>query len=398
MERFYNQVIQDHFKKNRQMLFLMGPRQVGKTTISQMLGKIDDGTFYYNWDDERDREARSIGEARGLASHQKSEPLLIFDEIHKHRGWKLFLKALYDIYPHKAHILVTGSARLDVYQRGGDSLMGRYFLYRINPLSVAELAYPDSIAHGVRPAPARLDDNAFDRLWTYGGFPDPFLKGDPQYYLQWKRLKYQQLFREDLRDLTRVHELSQIELLAKLLSHQVGQQTSYTSLSRKVRVSDQTIRSWLKTLSSLYYSFEVRPYSKNIAKSLVKEPKYYLYDWSLCEDDSARAENMVACHLLKAVHFWTDFGLGEYDLFYLRDKEKREVDFLVTKDGDPYFLVEVKLTDGKKTSPSLHHFQKQLNAPYAFQVVIDMPYVDKNCFLGPEPLIVSARTFLSQLV
>ena len=178
----------------------------------------------------------------------------------------------------------------------------------------------------------------------------------------------------------------------------VGKQTSYESLAKTVRATGVSIRKWINTLNSLYYSFEVRPWSKNISRSLIKEPKYYLWDWSDIEDEGAKGENFIACHLLKAVHYWTDFGFGNYGLYYLRDKEKREVDFLVTKNDKPWFLVEVKHKRNHGIDPSLYHFQEQTKAPHAFQVVVDLPFVNKNCFEESGPIIVPAKTFLSQLI
>ena len=159
-----------------------------------------------------------------------------------------------------------------------------------------------------------------------------------------------------------------------------------------------TIRSWIETLCSLYYCYELRPWSKNIARALIKEPKYFLWDWAQVSDMGARAENFVASHLLKAVHFWTDAGFGRYDLYYIRDKDQREVDFLVTHQDEPWFLVEVKMSDNKGIAPALSYFQKATGAKHAFQVVLDLPWVNRNCFEENRPVIVPARTFLSQLV
>jgi len=403
MKRFYKRLVEEHLRSYRQMLFLMGPRQVGKTTLASELLLEWELARYFNWDDQADQQVilggtAQVAEEAMLRKHSEEHPLIIFDEIHKYRRWKLFLKGLYDAYPDKADILVTGSARLDVYQRGGDSLMGRYFSYRIHPFSVAELANPEEYAEDIRPHPKRIDEALFQALWRFGGFPDPLTKGEERFFLRWQKTRYRQLFREDIRELTQVQELQQLELLAELLRLQVGQLSSYASLARKVRISDQTVRKWLKILAATYYCFEVRPWSKNVARSLIKEPKYYLWDWSLVDDEGQRAENFVASHLLKAVHFWNDHGLGDYCLHYIRDKEKREVDFLVTKNRSPFLLVEVKKHDGRTLSPSLQFFRAQLQPNYTFQVVIDLPFGDRSCFLGPEPLIVSAQTFLSQLV
>ncbi len=403
MKRLYYAAIMDHIWENRQMLFLMGPRQVGKTTTCRSLRDGANPFFYFTWDDSADREQiltgpRAIAMGMGLAGLLEFKPIVVFDEIHKYSGWKDFLKGFYDLYSDLAHILVTGSARLDVYKKGGDSLMGRYFLYRFHPLSVAEIANPTFPSGEVRSEPIAISDAAFDALWRYGGYPDPFLKANERFFNRWSQLRLQLLFQEDIRDLTRIQELKQLEVLAALLRLQVGAQTSYESLAKKVRVTGHTIRNWIETLHSLYYCFELRPWSTNIARALIKEPKYYLWDWAQVADPGARAENFVASHLLKAVHFWTDAGFGQYGLHYIRDKDQRKVDFVVTRNNEPWFLVEVKLSDHKELSPALSYFQKQTGAAHAFQVVIDLPWVDRNCFAVTQPVIVPARTLLSQLI
>ncbi|MDN3507946.1 MAG: AAA family ATPase, partial [Simkaniaceae bacterium] len=338
-----------------------------------------------------------IAEAIKL-DHLKNEiPVVVFDEIHKFSDWKNFLKGLYDSYPKKLHIIVTGSARLDVYKKGGDSLMGRYFMYRFHPFTVGEILRQTISQSKIIATPKEISDDDFDALLEYGGFPDPFIKRNKRFFNQWKNLRFQQIFQEEVRDLTRIQELSQLEKLARILGENAGSQISYVTLSKMVRSTNVTVRKWIDTLRSLYYLFEVRPYSKNITRSLVKEPKYYLWDWSGIDDKGKRAENFTALHLLKAVQFWTDFGFGKFELHYLRDKEKREVDFLVTKDEKPWFLVEVKCKSAS-LSPSLSYFQQQTGAPHAFQIAFDLPYVDKDCFLETAPTIIPAKTFFSQLI
>ena len=404
MRRFYTKIFEEHFKEHRQMLFVMGPRQAGKTTTSLMVKEDWGAGYYFNWDQLADRTkilAGSEAIAREIGLDQLSEqvPLIIFDEIHKYPEWKNFLKGFYDSYPDQVKIIVTGSARLNVFKKGGDSLMGRYFYYRFHPLTVAEIIEPETIPSSeFRPFPQSIDEDKLNALLNFGGFPDPFLKDNKRFSNRWKSLRLEQLFEEDILTLSRVQEIGQMEVLAELIRLQAGQLISNESLAKKVRVSSPTIRNWLEILKSFYYCFEVKPYSKNIARSLIKEPKYYLWDWSLCEENGGRIENFIAAHLHKAVHFWTDYGFGDYHLNFLRDKEKREVDFVIVKDGSPWMLVEVKSSNNKNISPSLAYFQEMTRAPYAFQVVLDMPFVNKSCFeIKNKPVIVPARTFLSSL-
>ncbi len=205
----------------------------------------------------------------------------------------------------------------------------------------------------------RLDDERFDALLRFGGFPEPFLRQQQRFYNRWRRLRTQQLFKEDLRDLTRIQELGQVEVLAELVRDRAGCLTSYSSLANTLNASVDSVRRWLGTLGALYYCFPVRPWSKNVTRALRKEPKYYLSDWSLLADRGAKAENLVASALLKAVHLWTDHGFGDYGLYFVRDKEKREVDFVVVADGEPWFLVEVKASGAAPLSPHLRRFQAQ---------------------------------------
>ena len=403
MKRIYTEVIKHHISSWRQMVFIMGPRQVGKTTLSLTLKNDKKNVYYFNWDNQKDRSfillgPNAIAEKIGLERLIQELPVVIFDEIHKYTHWKTFLKGLYDSYPNKIQIVVTGSARMEVFNKGGESLMGRYFPYRLHPLTVGEIVRPEMHDTEVWFEPRELDDASFEKLLKFGGFPDPYIKAENRFVNKWRSLRIKQLFEDDMRDLTRIREVSQLEVLAELLRHQVGSFVSYESLSKKLQVTGKTVRHWLSTLQALYYLFEIRPWTKNVARSLLKEPKYYLWDWSLCYEPGALAENCIASHLHKAVHFWTDIGFGTYDLHFVRDKQKREVDFLVSKNGLPWFLVEVKNGNSKTISPHLKHFHKELKTAYAFQVVLNMPYESVNCFAETKPVIVSAKTFLSQLI
>lgn len=401
MKRVYEHIAKEHFEGNRQMLFLMGPRQVGKTTTARQSAEQLGAMIYLNWDNSDDRRRilagpAAIAETLDLDRLQEDVPVCVLDELHKHGRWKELLKGLFDTYGDRARFLVTGSARLDVFKAGGDSLMGRYFGHRMHPLSVGELVDPKLPGDLVRP-PSPVTDDAFDALLRFGGFPEPFLRADTRFWRRWSRTRDAQLFKEDLRDLTQVRELGQVEVLAELVRERSGQLTSYSSLARAIGASVDSVKRWLGILEALYFCFSLRPWHRNVARSLRKEPKYFPWDWSQTPGEGARAESFVASALLKAVHLWTDRGEGELGLFFIRDKEKREVDFVVVRDGEPWFLVEVKSSGKVGLSPHLAHFQQQTGAAHAFQVALDLPYVDRNCFERSEPIIVPARTLLSQL-
>ncbi len=397
--RVYDPILREHLGRNRQMAFVSGPRQVGKTTTCRARA---DATL--NWDDLDHRELvlagpRRVVEALGLDRLSETPPVVLFDELHKFARWKSFLKGLFDSYGGRMKILVTGSSRLDVYRRGGDSLMGRYFLYRMHPFSVAEVLLRDPAEPpGLLGPPREIDDADFEALWKHGGFPEPYLRRDIRFTRRWRTLRFAQLVREEMRDLTRIQQLDQLEVLVRLLSDRSGQQIVYDNLARQVRVAADTVRRWVATLADLHLGFLVRPWFRNLSRSLRKEPKWYLRDWSGVEDPGQRAETFVACHLAKAVDGWNDLGLGDFELAYLRDKERREVDLLVVRDGEPWILVEVK-HGGDSLSPHLRYYQDRLGALFAFQVSVAADYVGRSCFEDPgRPLIVPVRTLLSQLL
>jgi predicted AAA+ superfamily ATPase len=395
--RVYDDVLRQHLDARRQMAFVSGPRQVGKTTTCRGVGSE---VVYANWDDQDDRALilrgpKAVVAELGLERARAVPPILVLDELHKYRRWRTFLKGLFDRHGERLRVIVTGSARLDVYRRGGDSLMGRYLPYRMHPLSAGELLDPSPPTQELR-APGDLDVPLWDALLEHGGYPEPFVARERSFSRRWRRLRTQQLVREDVRDLTGIQEIGQLEVLTVLLEGRSGQQLSYSSLAREINVAVDTVRRWVATLTALYHGFLLRPYFRNVTKALRKEPKWYLRDWSGISDAGARTETFVACHLLKAVELWEDLGLGTYELRYLRDKEKREVDFLVLRNHAPWFLIEVKQSDTRLSS-TLGHFQKQTNVRHAVQGVMDLPYEEVDCFGRSDPCVVPVRTLLSQL-
>ena len=395
--RIYRTIVDDHFSRCGQMAFLSGPRQVGKTTVGEGVA-----SHYLSWDDDDVRRTvlsgqKAVIDKYALASLSKEDKIVVFDEIHKYRRWKQFLKGFYDAYAKGLKVIVTGSAKMDVYKKGGDSMMGRYFPYRMHPLSVAELLDvslpPDSLVR----SPAKLKDGEWDALLRYGGFPDPFVRRDARFSRRWNALRFEQLTQVDIRDLTQIVELDQLKMLAEILGHRSGEQLVYASLGKEVQVSEITTRNWVATLCSFYFGFLVKPWSQHMENAIRKTPKWFLRDWSGITDIGKRNETILACHLLKAVEYWTDMGFGECDLYYIRDKQKKEADFLVSKDGKPWFLAEAKTSD-TKLSPALSAYQKATGAKHAFQVVFNLPFEDVDCFTYADPTIVPAKTFLSQLV
>jgi len=393
--RLYDAMLKEHFAENRQMAFVSGPRQVGKTTTCRL-----EGTDYLNWDNADDRRVilrgpASVAERLSLDQLRTPLPIGVFDELHKHVKWKSFLKGFFDVYGERVRLIVTGSSRLDVFRRGGDSLMGRYFLYRMHPFSVAECLRVTAPSTPIQP-PMPLPDVDWTALWEHGGFPEPFLRRDSTFTLRWRGLRHDQLMKEDIREVALVQDLGALEHLSLLLAERTGQQLIFSSLAQEVGIATDTVRRWVDLLGRLHFGFRVRPWFSNVAKALRKEPRWFLRDWSGIDDDGARTETFIACHLLKAVEGWSDLGLGRFELRYLRDKLKREVDFLVVRDRKPWLLVAVKMRD-TALSDSLRYFQAATRAAYAFQAVVDLPYVDVDCFGRSDPVVVPARTLFKSV-
>lgn len=349
------------------MVFIGGPRQVGKTTLARSLGERDYSDYtYLNWDRRDDRRAI-------IAEQFKAESkLLIFDELHKYKKWKNYLKGVFDTSNRKFHILATGSARLDLYRRGGDSLMGRYHYYRLHPFSLKEvLDIEPHIQEGKELQFSEVSSRVtqvFSQLLHFGGFPEPFLSTNEQTLRRFHNERVDRLIREDIRDLESLRDLSALQVLVELLPDKVGALLSVNSLREDLQVAHKTISLWMDILERFYYHFRIYPFASTRIKSLRKEPKLYLWDWSQVLKEGPRLENIVASHLLKLVHFLYDALGHKAELYFVRDREGHEVDFLVTIGKKPWFAVEVKQSD-QQVSKSLRYIQERLHIPFLYQVV-----------------------------
>jgi len=365
------------FARRHKIALVSGPRQCGKTTMAKMLLAERAVGGYYNWDEFEFRHAWAKQPSVVLPPRKgRAVPLVVLDEIHKDRLWKRNLKGLYDTLERPCDFLVTGSARLNVYRRGSDSLLGRYFHFRLHPFSLREMedatVMPPDVAldamFGRTSKPSRSAEDNLSAMMTYGPFPEPLFEQDERAAKLWRRNHEQIVIREDLRDISRLPDLGRIEMMTALLPERVGSLFSIASLRENLEVSFDTVRRWLTYLKEVYYLFEVKPWSRSIPRSLRREGKVYLWDCAAVPTEAARFENLVASHLLKACHYWTDTGEGEFDLFYLRDKERREIDFLIVRDGKPWLPVEAKFAD-VEPSPNWGKFAPLLGCKRGLQLV-----------------------------
>ena len=285
------------------MIFLAGPRQSGKTTLAKLIAETFANSLYWNWDiaDHRTQLLQRADFFTGVVRRDASAPLIIFDEIHKYKDWKNYLKGVYDQYHEEFKFLISGSGRLDIYQRGGDSLAGRYYLFHLFPLTVSELSgtkrtfaefLKDPLAVSMRESKER--EKIWMQLATLSGFPEPFLSGRATSYRRWSASYARQLVREDIRDLTDIKAVQDIETLYTLLPSKIGSPLSVTSLAENLKVSYNTIRTWLDVLERFYLTFSLPTWTDKIARAIQKEKKYYLFDYARIKDEAAKFENMVA--------------------------------------------------------------------------------------------------------
>ncbi len=379
--RYLTAEIERLLAEERKMCFVAGPRQVGKTTLAKhLLESTKLPSSYFNWDIASDRALILKFPEEFFLRNQKSLEVpirLALDEIHKFPKWKQFLKGLHDARASDLQLIVTGSGRLDVYQRGGDSLLGRYQMYHLYPFTLGELLSadrsfipsPDSFIRQIRETRnTASSEKALRALEKFTGFPEPLFAESETRLRRWSRSHEQLIVREELRDLTRIRELGLIDSLVGLLPERVGSPLSINALREDLGVRFETMQSWLSALGRLFFLFSIRPYAGKLARTLRREEKVYLFDISQIQDAGARFENLVALHVIKLCHFWTELGHGDFDLFYVRDREKREVDFLITERGKPFALIEAKLR-ATDVSPHLRYFAERMKPRYALQIV-----------------------------
>lgn len=367
MRYIHNQIKKDLKTK---MVFVAGPRQVGKTTLAKsILEKSASQGRYFNWDYIKDKQAIL------KEKWAKADRLLIFDELHKFPKWKNWIKGIYDTLKDKHQILVTGSARLDVYKQGGDSLLGRYHYWRLHPFSL------DEHPHG-------MDKNdVFERLMTVGGFPEVFIKNNEREARRWRKDRLNRVLQEDIRDLESIKNIQMLMLFVELLRTRVGGLINYANLAQDLQVAPQTVKSWLLSLERMYVVFQLKPYSQSISRAILKSPKVYFFDNADTDEEKGmRFENVIATMLLKRLHYLEDYTGYRYELSYIRDKEGREVDFAIIKEGTLEELVEVKYSDDT-ISKSLMYYTARLKPLKSTQIVATLtdPY-DKDDVYVTNPI------------
>lgn len=371
------------------MVFVGGPRQVGKTTLATVLvGKRFRKSAYFNWDQQKERR-QIISSAWPIDAE-----LIILDEIHKLKGWKRFIKGEYDTLKDKYKFMVTGSARMDIYRKGSDSLQGRYHYYLLHPFSLAELAQVNIKTQPFHELKMRgVAGQEFEALEKFGGFPEPLFSQDERTLRRWHSERNERLFREDIRDVEIIRDLSRMKILSDMLPSKVGSLLSLNAIREDLEISHRAASHWLDILETFHYHFRIYPFMQRSYRSLKKTPKLYLWDWSELQDEAARFENLIASHLFKFVSWWSDREGYRAKLYFLRDTEQHEVDFLVTVDNKPWLAVEVK-TEDESVSASLKYFQERLKIPFAYQV-LKKKGVDK---FTQGIRIISADKFLTSLI
>lgn len=349
-------------KIGRQMRFISGPRQSGKTTLAKaFLADHDSSELYYSWDLRLVRDAFKADESFFESAIRKAKargkmPWICFDEIHKMPHWKNILKGIFDRFEDDCRFIVTGSARLEWFRKAGDSLAGRYFPFRLNPLVLsevagrpaAELRRGETAAEFIRGKfeSGHVEPELLDRLLQFSGFPEPFTVADVSFYRRWQRDMVDALTRDDIRDLTRILAVEHVATILQLLPERVGSPLSLNALREDVETSYTAVKNAVRAMELTYAIFTVSPFSRKIARAVKKERKAYFYDWGRCLDPAKLFENYVAVELKSMIDLWHDAGIAEFDIMYVRTKDGKETDFLVTQNRDPWCLFEAKLQDG----------------------------------------------------
>lgn len=390
----YLKIWQD-LARTKNMIFLSGPRQSGKTTLTRIISESFANSLYFNWDipDHRIRLIKNPYFFEALERKDHSIPLVVLDEIHKYKNWKNYLKGIYDQFADGYQFLVSGSGRLDIYQKGGDSLAGRYFLFHLWPFTLAELGKEQVEFRYFLSHPLELNTHRsrelreiWMQLGRMSGFPEPFLSGSPSFYRRWSATYAQQLIREDIRDLTDLKSIKEIETLYLLLPSRVGSPLSLPSLAEDLHVSYNSIQNWLAVFERFYLIFSLSPWTRKISRAIQKERKVYLWDIPRVKDPASRFENLIAVELWRAITAWNDLGWGQFSLHFIKNKEQQEVDFLIANEGEPLFLIEAKLSDSQP-SKALKIFQAALGIP-AVQLINEGDYF-KVFTNGGHPLLVA---------
>lgn len=365
LSRYLNQYIAEDLRSK--MVFIGGPRQVGKTTfaLQYLPSKSVSDPGYLNWDHLPVKQSL----LKGLLP---TVPIIILDEIHKYVEWKNLVKGFFDTRKNKQNFLVTGSAKLDYFNKTGDSMHGRYHYYRLHPFSLPELSKN-----------ASLQD--LEQLFTFGGFPEPLFKQSARNLRRWQNERMQRVIHDDIRELSSIRDIISLELLVAELPNRICSPLSLNNLASAVQVSQPTISNWLDMLDAMYVSFRISPFGSPKIRAIKKEQKLYLWDWSVIDNPGARFENMVASQLLKYCHYMHDWEGYNMDLRYIRDTDSREIDFVVIKDKKPLFAVECKISDGD-LSPSIKYFHQRLNITSFYQVHMgkhDYVHAETGCRVLP---------------
>ncbi len=392
----------DVLSKDHKMVFISGPRQSGKTTLAKEIIGLDfTNLCHFNYD-YLENKAKLIQEPyffQQMNRQNNSTPLVIFDEIHKYKDWKNYLKGVFDQFQGQYKFLISGSGRLDTYQKGGDSLAGRYFLLRLWPFTLGELGNDHLSPEAFLKNPIQIPDfsksqkqqQIWNDLANYSGFPEPYLNKDPLFVRRWTNTYQKQLIYEDIRDLAQVRQAENMALLFSLLPSKIGSPLSLNQLARNLKVSFQTVSSWLQLFEKFFLCFSVTPWTKKISRAIVKERKIYLTNSTLIKDEGSSLENMAALELYRAITMWSDLGYGNFSLHFIRNKEKEEVDFVIARDNEPLFLVEVKSSE-LEISKSLKKFQSLLGVP-----AIQLVNIPETARLGDNILVTSIVNWIAQL-